>query len=349
MTPWLGCWKNHGRSGENSVESPSSKTKPNTLARPGKTVVASPRFFRLVPNDLGFDYLRWRWWSLAVSWTVIAVGVLLFLVKGFNYGIDFTGGTLIQVQVNEAADIGQMRSLLDAAQIGSFTLQSLGEGQQRDYLIVLGGFLKAAAAGKSENLAQKVEALLKTKYPSLSVRRVESVGPKVGQELKQQAFYAIGFSLLALLLYIWLRFEWRFGIGALVATAHDVLIVLTAFVLTQKEITLTVVAAVLTVAGFSVNDTVVIFDRIRENMRRHLKRPFDQNVNDSINQTLSRTVLTSGTVLIVVIVMYLFGGEILNDFAFALLIGILVGTYSSIFQAAPVVYMLHQRFPPRIK
>lgn len=331
------------------METASPKSKPTTPARSGKPAAGPPRFFRLVPNNLGIDYLRWRWWSLAVSWAVIAVGVVLFLVKGFNYGIDFTGGTLIQVQVNEPADIGQMRALLDSAQVGSFTLQALGEGQQRDFLIVLGGFLKAEAGGKSENLAQKVEAALKAKYPTLSVRRVESVGPKVGQELKQQAYYAIGFSLLALLLYIWLRFEWRFGVGALVATAHDVLIVLTAFVLTQKEISLTVVAAVLTIAGFSVNDTVVVFDRIRENVRRHLKTPFGQNVNDSINQTLSRTVLTSGTVLIVVVVMYLFGGEILNDFSFALLIGVLVGTYSSIFQAAPVVYMLHERFPPRIK
>lgn len=331
------------------METASPKSKSNTPARSGKPAAPPPRFFRLVPNNLGIDYLRWRWWSLAVSWAVIAVGAVLFLVKGFNYGIDFTGGTLIQVQVNEPADIGQMRALLDTARVGSFTLQALGEGQQRDFLIVLGGFLKAEASGKSENLAQKVEAALKAKYPTLSVRRVEGVGPKVGQELKQQAYYAIGFSLLALLLYIWLRFEWRFGVGALVATAHDVLIVLTAFVLTQKEITLTVVAAVLTIAGFSVNDTVVVFDRIRENVRRHLKTPFGQNVNDSINQTLSRTVLTSGTVLIVVVVMYLFGGEILNDFSFALLIGVLVGTYSSIFQAAPVVYMLHERFPPRIK
>jgi preprotein translocase subunit SecF len=298
---------------------------------------------------LGIDYLRWRWWSIGVSWVVILAGIVMFAVTGLNYGIDFTGGTLIQVQVNEPAQIAEMRSILDAGKVGSFTLQTLGEGQQQDFLIVLGGFLKTEASGKSENLAQQVETLLKAKYPTLTVRRVESVGPKVGEELKQQAVYAIAFSLLAILLYIWLRFEWRFSIGAVVATAHDVLIVLAAFVLTQKEMTLTVVAAVLTVAGFSVNDTVVVFDRIRENARRHAKTAFGQNINDSINQTLSRTVLTSGTVFLVVVVMFFFGGEILHDFAFAMVLGVLVGTYSSIFQAAPVVYMLHEWFPPRLK
>jgi preprotein translocase subunit SecF len=205
------------------------------------------------------------------------------------------------------------------------------------------------AKGKGESLAKRVEGLLKAKYPSLTVRRVESVGPKVGQELKHAAFNAVVFSLAAILLYIWLRFEWRFSIGAIVATLHDVLIVMAAFVVTQREISLTVVAAVLTIAGFSVNDTVVVFDRIRENLRRHPKTPFGNNVNDSVNQTLSRTVLTSGTVLIVVIVMAIWGGETLADFAFAMLIGIVVGTYSSIFQAAPVVYMLHERFPPKLK
>jgi preprotein translocase subunit SecF len=332
------------------VESTPATGKPAKPTRPtGRAQAAPLKFFKLVPNNLGIDYLRWRWWSLGISWGIIALGLVMFAVQGLNYGIDFTGGTLIQVQVNEKADIAEMRAILDQGNVGSFTLQTLGEGQQQDFLIVLGGFLKAEASGKSENLAQKVESLLKAKHPTLTVRRVESVGPKVGQELKQQASYAIVFSLLAILIYIWLRFEWRFSIGAVVATAHDVLIVLAAFVLTQREMTLTVVAAVLTIAGFSVNDTVVVFDRIRENLRRHAKTPFGQNVNDSINQTLSRTVLTSGTVFIVVVVMYLFGGEILTDFSFALLIGVLVGTYSSIFQAAPVVYMLHEWFPPRVR
>jgi preprotein translocase SecF subunit len=321
---------------------------------PRKEPAATPpapvtRFFKLVPNNLGIDYLRWRWWSLGGSWLVIAVGFALYAALGLNYGIDFTGGTLIQVQVKEEADIAHMREVLATGDVGPFTLQSLAGAQQPEYLIVLGSFLTTEAKGKGESLAKRVEGLLKAKYPSLTVRRVESVGPKVGQELKHAAFNAVVFSLAAILLYIWLRFEWRFSIGAIVATLHDVLIVMAAFVVTQREISLTVVAAVLTIAGFSVNDTVVVFDRIRENLRRHPKTPFGNNVNDSVNQTLSRTVLTSGTVLIVVIVMAIWGGETLADFAFAMLIGIVVGTYSSIFQAAPVVYMLHERFPPKLK
>ena len=156
-------------------------------------------------------------------------------------------------------------------------------------------------------------------------------------------------SLVALLAYIWVRFEWRYSVGAIVATTHDVLIVLAAFVFTQREMSLTVVAAVLTVAGYSVNDTIVIFDRIREFMRKYQKKDIKDTFNDSINQTLSRTVLTSGTTLFVVLAIYFFGGEIINDFAFALLIGIVVGTYSSIFVAAPVVYLLLQRFPYKLR
>jgi preprotein translocase subunit SecF len=181
------------------------------------------------------------------------------------------------------------------------------------------------------------------------MRRVESVGPRVGAELKTSAYEAILFSLIAILAYIWVRFEWRYSIGAIVATTHDVLIVLAAFVFTQREISLTVVAAVLTVAGYSVNDTIVIFDRIREFVRKFQKKDVKDTFNDSINQTLSRTVLTAGTTLFVVLALYFFGGDIINDFAFALTIGIVVGTYSSIFVAAPVVYMLLQRFPARLR
>jgi preprotein translocase subunit SecF len=307
-----------------------------------------PRFFKLVPNDLKIDYLRLRWWTLGISWVVIGLGIAAYLVRGLSFGIDFTGGTLIQVQVQEAADIGAMRATLDAANLGSFTLQALGGSGGQEYLIVLGAVANPTG-GKGEGLAQRVEVLLKKQYPSLTLRRVESVGPKVGEELKQVAFNSVIWALGAILIYIWVRFEWRYSVGAVVATLHDVLIVTAAFVLTQKEITLTVVAAILTIAGFSVNDTVVVFDRMRENSRRFRKTSMYDNINDSINQTLSRTVLTSGTVFIVVIVMFFAGGEILHDFAFAMLIGVVVGTYSSIFQAAPVMFMLHRWFPPKVK
>ncbi len=304
---------------------------------------------RLISNQTHFDFLRWRFVSLGSSWSVILVGfIAYFLLGGFNYGIDFSGGTLVQIKLDRANDIGAIRQALNDGGVGSFSLQAFGDPAAHEFLISLGKSEEGTAvAGRS--VSAQVESLLKERFPSLVVRRAESVGPKVGAELKTAAFEAIFFSLLALLVYIWLRFEWRYSVGAIVATAHDVLIVLAAFVFTQREVSLTVVAAVLTVAGYSVNDTIVIFDRIREFMRKYQKKDIKDTYNDSINQTLSRTVLTSSTTLFVVLAIYLFGGEIINDFAFALLVGIVVGTYSSIFVAAPVVYMLLQRFPTKLK
>ncbi len=203
--------------------------------------------------------------------------------------------------------------------------------------------------GKATGIAQKVKKVLKEAFPGMVVRRVESVGPRVGEELRLAAAQAILFSLVAILLYVWLRFQWRYSIGALTALVHDVLIVLAAFVVTQKEITLPVVAAVLTVAGYSINDTIVIFDRIRENFRRYQKKSAVDIINESLSQTLNRTLLTSGTTLFVLLSIFFFGGNIINDFAFALVIGVVVGTYSSVFIAAPVLYLLREVFPTKTK
>ena len=304
---------------------------------------------RIFSNETHYDFLGWRYYSLGASWTVIVIGIVAyFVLGGFHYGIDFSGGTLVQVRIDEVRDIQSIRQTLTDGGLDGFSLQAFGEAGGHEYLISL------AKAGEQTgdapvSPAAQVERVLKEHYPSMVMRRVESVGPRVGEELKQSAYEAILFSLFAILLYIWLRFEWRYSIGAIVATTHDVLIVLAAFVFTQREISLTVVAAVLTVAGYSVNDTIVIFDRIREFVRKYQKKDVKDTYNDSINQTLSRTVLTAGTTLFVVLALYLFGGDIINDFAFALMIGIVVGTYSSIFVAAPVVYMLLQRFPVRLK
>jgi preprotein translocase subunit SecF len=326
---------------------------PLPAAPAGGTVTALPRphrFFQIIPNDLSFDYLRWRWIAIAGSWALIGLGLLVMAVKGLNYGIDFTGGTLIQVQVNEPADIGRMRDTLDQGAIGSFSLQALGEAGHQDFLITLGHVPpEAAKRGGSESVPQKVERVLKARFPTLTIRRVETVGPKIGEELKGIAVNAVLVSLGAILIYIWLRFQWRYSIGAIVATVHDVLVVLGALAITQREMTLTVLAAILTVAGYSVNDTVVVFDRIRENRRRNPKKDMAEVMNEAINQTLSRTILTSTTVFLVVIVMFFFGGQIINDFAFSMLVGVVIGTYSSIFSASPIVYMLYRRFPPQIK
>lgn len=303
---------------------------------------------RLIKEETHFDFLGKRYYSLAGSALLILAGLAVyFLQGGLNYGIDFRGGTLVQVQLQERYDISTIRETLSDGGIGSFALQAFGEADANEYLITL-----ARAAKLEERNGQtpsaKVKSVLIERFPSLVVRRVESVGPKVGEELKTAAFQAIVFSLLAILIYTWIRFQWRYSIGALVALFHDVLLVLAAFAATQKEISLPVVAAILTVAGYSINDTIVIFDRIRENLRRFQKRPIFDTFNVSVNQTLSRTLLTSGTTLFVVLAIFTFGGGIINDFAFALLLGVVVGTYSSVFIASPLVYILLQRFPRKL-
>lgn len=351
-----------GRKG-NGAGAPLKFTPPSApgngasvAAGPAATITPMPRphkFFQIIPNVLTFDYLRWRWWALAASWCVIAAGLIFMAVQGLNYGIDFAGGTVIQVQVKEPADIAKMRDILTNAGIPSFSLQALGEAGHQDFLITIGHLGEAEAAksggGKPEPVPQKVERVLKERFPTLTVRRIETVGPKVGQELKGVAVNAVLVSIGAILIYIWIRFQWRYSIGAIVATIHDVLIVLAALAFTQREITLTVLAAILTVAGYSVNDTVVVFDRIRENQRRNPKKDLGEMMNGAINQTLSRTILTSATVFLVVVVMFFFGGQIINDFAFCMLVGVIIGTYSSIFSASPVVYMLYRRFPQKPK
>jgi preprotein translocase SecF subunit len=303
---------------------------------------------RFFSNETHFDFIRLRFISLIASGVVIVAGFAGYFLLGLHYGIDFTGGTLVQVRVERESDIQAMRQALSAGGIGAFSLQAFGEEGSKEYLITLAQASDdAAVAGRGP--AARVEQTLKEQFPQVQIRRVESVGPKVGAELKEAASEAILFSLVAILIYIWVRFQWRYSIGAIVATAHDVLVVMACFVFTQREISLTVVAAVLTVAGYSVNDTIVIYDRIRENLRKFRKKVITDTINDSINQTLSRTVLTAGTTLFVVAAIYVFGGEIINDFAFALLVGIVVGTYSSVFVAAPLVYMLLQRFPPKLR
>ena len=298
---------------------------------------------KLIKEQLNIDFLGKRRLAGVVSSLLIVAGIVsYFALGGLHYGIDFTGGTLVQVRFEEALEIEEFRTLLSQKSPVAFSLQSFGEEDTREFLITLSqGDAKQTDA--QENPAVWVEDLLKETHPKHTIRRVESVGPKVGEELKESAFLAILLSLLLILLYIWVRFQWRYGIGAIVALFHDVLIVLGAFVITQKEISLPVVAAILTVAGYSINDTIVIFDRLRENLRRYRKRDVADVMNESINQTLSRTILTSGTTLFVLLSLYIFGGDIINDFAFALLIGVVVGTYSSIFIASPTLHLLMQR------
>lgn len=304
---------------------------------------------RILKDDLHIDFLAVRYWAFGISSVLILAGLGAFILRGgLNFGIDFNGGTVVQVQFEDTHDIGNIRSALVDGRIGSFSLQAFGAADENEFLITIGKSNAEIRVGEM-GVAQQIEQVLRAQFPNLVVRRVESVGPKVGAELKFKAGQAILFSLLAILLYIWLRFQWRYSIGAIVALLHDVLIVLAAFAATQKEITLPVVAAVLTVAGYSINDTIVIFDRIRENFRKYQKKSAVDIINESVNQTLSRTLLTSGTTLFVLVSIFVFGGEIINDFAFALLVGVVSGTYSSVFIASPVFLGLRQYYPQKLK
>ncbi len=284
------------------------------------------------------NFMRWRYLCLGISVVVLGLGAAGALGRGgLNYGIDFRGGSLLQVRL-PGADIASVRKILQNSSIGAFSLQSIG-GSQNEYLILLAKS-EQASLNDEASVTKQAQQTLQQQFPQLEVRRIESVGPKVGKELKLAATRAILFSLVAILLYVWLRFQWRFSVAAVAALFHDVLVVLSVFTITQREVNLAVVAAVLTIAGYSINDTIVIFDRIREKMRTSSKQPLVDTLNQGLSETLNRTLLTSVTTMLVVLTLLIVGGNIVQDFALALLVGIISGTYSSIFIASPVVLAL---------
>jgi preprotein translocase subunit SecF len=292
---------------------------------------------RIVPAETAIDFLRRRLVFFLFSGALIISSIGLFLTVGLSYGIDFKGGIMIEVRdTRGAADIGGMREELGALGLGEVSLQEFGEPS--DVLIRI----QQQEGGES---AQNEAVLLvkSTLGEGYEYRRTEFVGPKVSDELFWDGLMAIGLALGGILIYIWFRFEWQFGIGAIVALTHDVVSTVGVFALIQHEFNLATVAAVLTIAGYSINDTVVVFDRVRENMRRYKTMPFDELLNLSINGTLSRTALTSVTTLLALISLYLFGGEIIRDFAFAMIWGVVIGTYSSVCVAVPVLLYLNVR------
>jgi len=248
---------------------------------------------------------------------------------GLTFGIDFSGGTLVQLQFKSAPDIDDIRDGLKSIGLGESTIQEFGS--KNDILIRV-----QRSEEKLEEVGHQVRESLKGKFnlEDISVERVEMVGPKVGRDLREKAMLSILYAILGIVIYISWRFEFQYAIAAIIALIHDVLVTMGAFSVADKEFTLVIVAAFLTIIGYSLNDTIVIFDRIRENLRRRGKTPFVELINLSINQTLSRTLLTSGTTLLVVLALFFFGGAIIHDFSFALLVGIFIGTYSSIFIAS---------------
>ena len=266
------------------------------------------------------------------SLILIALSISFLLFKGLNLGVDFKGGTLIEIRTeNSNINIAEIRQSFLNMNLGDVTVKKFG--QKNDYLVKI-----EMKETDNENFIKSINDKLSSDLGSqINFRRVENVGPKVSNELLRDGLLAISLSLAAMLFYIWIRFEWQFSLGAILALVHDVIITLGIFSLLTYEINLSIVAAVLTIVGYSMNDTVVIFDRIRENLKKYSKISTSDICDTSINETLSRTLITSVTTLLALLSIYIFGGEILKGFSFAMIIGVIVGTYSSIFVATPIL------------
>ena len=289
----------------------------------------------IIRPDINLDFVGKRTMALIFSWVVILIGVISLAVKGGpSYGIDFAGGALVQIKFSESTTAAELRSTLGSLDLHGLTLQQVGEDSANEFLV------RVQDSGENlETLAGQIETTLEKAYGQgkAEIRRTEMVGPQVGKDLRNKGVQAIFFAIVGMLVYITFRFEFRFGVGAIVATVHDVLITLGLMSLLNLEIDLTVIAGFLALVGYSVNDTVIVCDRIRENMGKLHNKPLAEVINRSINETLSRTIMTSGLTLLSVVALYTVGGSVIHNFAFVLLVGIIVGTYSSIFVASPIL------------
>ena len=291
------------------------------------------RGLKLIPAGVNLQFITKRMIFFVFSGLLVVMSVGLFTIKGVNYGIDFKGGILIEVRTPDAADLGAMRLALSDLGLGEIALQEFGA--PTDVLIRV---QRQEGGEKAQQGA--VEAVKAALGPEVEYRRTEFVGPKVSEELFWDGVMAVTFAILAILVYIWFRFEWQFGLGAVVALVHDVLSTIGLFSLLGLEFNLSTVAAILTIAGYSINDTVVVYDRVRENLRKFKTMPLTELFNRSINETLSRTVMTSVTTLLALLSLYLLGGEVLRGFSFAMIWGVLIGTYSSVCLAVPLLLYL---------
>ena len=266
-----------------------------------------------------------------ISITVFIISILFILFKGLNYGIDFKGGTLIELRTDTSTKASSIRNSLNSMNLGDINVKKFG--RDGDYLIKV-----EQKNIKNSDLIPSIKKTLKNNLNSeIDFRRVENVGPKVSAELLESSIIAISLALAAMLFYIWVRFEWQFSVGSIIALLHDVVITLGLFSLLSLEINLSIIAAVLTIVGYSMNDTVVIYDRIRENLLKYSKISISDVSNLSINETLARTIITSVTTLLALLSIYILGGEILRGFSFAMILGVIIGTYSSIFVASPIL------------
>lgn len=290
---------------------------------------------RLIPDKTNIRFLEKRKLALTLSMCLVVLSFALFFGRGLNLGIDFLGGILLEVKTDGPADIGDLRIKINDLNLGDTSLQEFGA---KDTVLIR--VQRQKGGDDAQKLAvDKIKEGLGSSV--IEYRRTEFVGPTVGAELKEAAIWAVLAAVGAILLYIWFRFEWQFGVGAVIALTHDVITTIGLFALLQLEFNVSTVAAVLTIAGYSINDTVVVYDRVRENLRRYKRLSLIELFNRSINETLARTVMTSVTTLLALLALFFFGGEVIRGFSIALIWGVFVGTYSSIALAVPFLVFLN--------
>ena len=290
---------------------------------------------KLVPSTPDFKFVRYNRHAFVVSSVLIIGSFVAFLMQGLNFGIDFKGGILVEISSSEPVDIGNLRGRMQTLELGEVQIQQFGT--PTDVLIRVA---EADGAVSTERDLSVVDAIRQDLEGEFEIRRVEIVGPQVSRELIQTGLLAVVAAISSMLIYIWFRFEWQFSVGAVMALVHDVILTIGVFSLLQLDFNLSILAAILTIVGYSMNDTVVVYDRVRENLRKYKKMDISELLDIAINQTLSRTVMTSVTTLLALIALYTLGGEVIRGFTFAMIWGVLVGTYSSIFIAAPLLIQL---------
>jgi preprotein translocase subunit SecF len=290
---------------------------------------------KLVPVNTSIGFIRHRTVAMALSALLVVGSIVVFLGNGLNFGIDFRGGTLIEASSESAVDLAELRGRLGALDLGEVQIQEFGK--ETDVLIRIAEKEGATDASNNLSAVERVRAELSSDF---DVRRVEIVGPQVSAELIQTGVMAVLAAIASMLIYIWFRFEWQFSVGAVLALVHDVALTIGLFALLQLDFNLSILAAILTIVGYSMNDTVVVYDRVRENLRKYKKMNLAELLNIAINETLSRTVMTSVTTMLALLALYILGGEVIRGFTFAMIWGVIVGTYSSIFIASPLLMLL---------
>ncbi|HEX8056149.1 MAG TPA: protein translocase subunit SecF [Novosphingobium sp.] len=299
------------------------------------------RLLKLIPDNTNIRFLRWQWPTTIVSLLLMAASITLLFTHGLNLGVDFVGGQMIRVTFTQSkeAPVAALRGEIEKLGYGEPIIQTFGAPNAISIRLRLPEGLEKNA-GAADAMAKNITTTVQAKHADARIDGIDSVSGKVSGELGWTAFKALGFAAIAISIYIWFRFEWQFGVGALISLIHDIVLTLGLFAVTQMEFDLTIVAAVLTVIGYSLNDTIVVYDRIRENLKKYRRMPMEELLDLSVNETLHRTVMTSVTILIALLALLILGPKVIFGFSAALILGIFIATYSSVYAAAPMLVWL---------